>query len=169
MAKGLDFENLVASHYGPLYQFAISLTRNEADACDLTQQTFSIWAAKGHQLRDLTKVKTWLFTTLHREFLRSRRRQVRFPHIELENAAVELPEVSPATVNQLDSAQLLKALAQLEEVYRGAVVLFYLEDCSHQEISEILDVPLGTVKSRLSRGLQKLHFLLTNVQTPPSS
>ncbi len=169
MAKGLDFENLVASYYGPLYQFAISLTRNEADACDLTQQTFFIWAAKGHQLRDVTKVKTWLFTTLHREFLRSRRRHARFPHVELENAAEELPAVSPATVNQLDSAQLLEALEQLDDVYRGAVALFYLEDCSQQEISEILDVPLGTVKSRLSRGLQKLHFLLTNVQTPPSS
>jgi RNA polymerase sigma-70 factor (ECF subfamily) len=56
-------------YYEPLYQFAFSLARDEADACDLTQQTFCIWAAKGHQLRDASKVKTWLFTTLHREFL----------------------------------------------------------------------------------------------------
>ena len=69
MAEGVNFEDLVACHYGPLYQFAFSLTRDEADACDLTQQTFCIWAAKGHQLRDVSKVKTWLFTTLHREFL----------------------------------------------------------------------------------------------------
>ena len=168
MAKGLDFEDLVASYYGPLYQFAFSLTRVEADACDLTQQTFYIWAAKGHQLRDVTKVKTWLFTTLHREFLSSRRRQVRFPHVELEDAAAELPVVSPATINQLDSAQLLEALGQLDEVYRAAVVLFYLEDHSYNEIAEILGVPLGTVKSRLARGLQRLHFLLTNAQTPPT-
>jgi RNA polymerase sigma-70 factor (ECF subfamily) len=44
----MDFESLVARHYQPLYQFAFSLTRDEADACDLTQQTFCIWAAKGH-------------------------------------------------------------------------------------------------------------------------
>lgn len=167
MAQDVDFENLVTRHYGPLYQFAFSLTRDEAEACDLTQQTFCIWAAKGHQLRDITKVKTWLFTTLHREFLGSRRKQTRFPHIELDYAAAELPVVSPATINQLDSEQLLTALGQLDEIYRAAVMLFYLEDHSYNEIAEILGIPLGTVKSRLTRGLEKLHHLLTHIQTPP--
>ncbi len=74
MADGLNFERVVAHYYEPLYQFAFSLTRAEADACDLTQQTFYVWATKGHQLRDPAKVKTWLFTTLHRQFLESRRR-----------------------------------------------------------------------------------------------
>ena len=169
MADDVNFENLVTSHYGPLYQFAFSLTRDEAEACDLTQQTFCIWAAKGHQLRDVTKVKTWLFTTLHREFLGSRRRQARFPHVELEYAAAELPVVSPATIEQLDSEQLLHALGQLDEIYRATIMLFYLEDHSYNEIAEILGIPLGTVKSRLTRGLEKLHHLLNNIQTPPQS
>lgn len=169
MAKDVDFENLVTVYYGSLYQFAFSLTRDEAEACDLTQQTFCIWAAKGHQLRDVSKVKTWLFTTLHREFLGSRRKQTRFPHVELEYAAAELPSVSPATIYQLDAGQLLSALGQLDEIYRAAIMLFYLEDYSYNEIAEILGVPLGTVKSRLTRGLEKLHHLLTNIQTPPQS
>jgi RNA polymerase sigma factor (sigma-70 family) len=169
MANDVNFENLVTCHYGPLYQFAFSLTRDEAEACDLTQQTFCIWAAKGHQLRDTSKVKTWLFTTLHREFLGSRRRQARFPHVELEYAAAELPVVSPATIEQLDSEQLLHALGQLDEIYRAAIMLFYLEDHSYNEIAEILGIPLGTVKSRLTRGLEKLHHLLNNIQTPPES
>src|SRR5437879_13561301 len=105
-----DFEQIVSHYYEPLYRFALSLTRAEADACDLTQQTFYIWAAKGHQLRDMSKVKTWLFTTLHREFLESRRRSTRFPHFELEQVAAELPSVSPARVNQLDSARVLPAV-----------------------------------------------------------
>lgn len=168
MAENVDFESLVARYYEPLYQFAFSLARDESDACDLTQQTFCIWAAKGHQLRDASKVKTWLFTTLHREFLGSRRRQTRFPHVELEMAAAELPAVSPADVNRLDIAQLLAALAQLEEIYQAPVSLFYLQDCSYNEIAEILDVPLGTVKSRLTRGLDRLHHLLTHVQPPPA-
>lgn len=167
MAMGLEFEDVVARHYGPLYQFAFSLTRNEAEACDLTQQTFYIWAAKGHQLRDVSKVKTWLFTTLHREFLGSRRRQTRFPHIELDDASADLPAVPPANVNQLDSEQLIEALGQLDDVYRAAVVLFYLEDYSYNEIAQVLDIPLGTVKSRLTRGLQRLHQLLTNVPPKP--
>jgi RNA polymerase sigma-70 factor (ECF subfamily) len=161
MAEGVDFEDIVAHYYAPLYQFAYSLTRAEPDACDLVQQTFCIWAAKGHQLRDASKVKTWLFTTLHREFLGSRRRQTRFPHVELENAAAELPTISPASVNQLDAAQLLDALAQLDEIYQAPVALFYLQDCSYNEIAEILGVPLGTVKSRLTRGLGRLYKLLT--------
>src|ERR1039457_3905483 len=157
MADNVEFESLVARYYEPLYQFAFSLTRAEADACDLTQQTFTIWATKGHQLRDTSKVKTWLFTTLHREFLGARRRQTRFPHVELEFAAAELPVVSPATVNRLDAAQVLEALAKLDEIYQAPVALFYLQDCSYNEIAEILGVPLGTVKSRLARGLDGLH------------
>ena len=169
MAKSVDFENLVSSYYGTLYQFALSLTRDEAEACDLTQETFCIWAAKGHQLRDVTKVKTWLFTTLHREFLGSRRRQTRFPHVELEHASAELPAVSPATIYQLDSAQLLDAIGQLDETYRAAIMLFYLQDYSYNEIAAILEVPLGTVKSRLARGLGRLHQLLTgNIMKPPN-
>src|SRR5436853_5757776 len=100
MTGGLDFEALVSQYYASLYQFAFSLTRSESDACDLTQQTFYVWAKKGHQLRDLSKVKSWLFTTLHREFLESRRRQSRFPHYELEDASVELPATPPTRVDQ---------------------------------------------------------------------
>src|SRR5213083_946723 len=113
-----DFEQIVSQHYEPLYRFAFSLTRAEADACDLTQQTFYVWATKGHQLRDTTKVKTWLFTTLHRQFLESRRRQTRFPHQELESAELELPALTPNAASGLDSAQVLRALAQVDELYQ---------------------------------------------------
>src|SRR3954462_4287353 len=156
----LDFESLVARYYTSLYKFAYSLTQAEADACDLTQQTFYVWATKGHQLRDVTKVKTWLFTTLHRAFLESRRRQVRFPHYELDEVPLDLPTLSPATVNQLDSAQVLQALAQVDEVYQAPVALFYMEDCSYKEIAEILAVPIGTVKSRMVRGIAQLQDIL---------
>ncbi len=160
MADNIEFESLVDRYYAPLYQFALSLTRIEADACDLTQQTFTVWAMKGHQLRDVSKVKTWLFTTLHREFLHSRRREARFPHLELDAAADELPVISPVAVSQLDTAKVLDALTQVDEVYQAAVALFYLQDCSYTEMAEILGVPLGTVKSRLARGIRQLQQLL---------
>jgi len=69
--------------------------------------------------------------------------------------------VTPPTVNQLDTSQVLLALAQLDEVYQAPVALFYLQDYSYNEIASILEVPLGTVKSRLARGLERLHQLLT--------
>jgi len=160
MASGLDFEGVVARYYEPLYKFAFSLARTEGEACDLTQQTFYVWAAKGHQLRDQTKVKTWLFTTLHRQFLESRRRQTRFPHQELSEVEFELPAVMPSFASRLDGALVLRALGQVDEVYQAAVALFYLEDYAYKEIAEILDVPLGTVKSRIARGISQLQKLL---------
>jgi len=169
MADRPDFDGLVTAYYGMLYQFAYSLTRDEAEACDLTQQTFCIWAGKGHQLRDYSKVKTWLFTTLHREFLGARRRQNRFPQTGLEQAADDLPVVAPPSVNRLDTALVLEALARLDETYQAPVALFYLQDYSYNEIAEILEIPLGTVKSRLARGLARLHELLTTVEPPPQT
>ena len=169
MAHTLDFDLLVKLYYEPLYQFALSLVHDEPEACDLTQQTVCIWAVKGHQLRDQSKVKTWLFTTLHREFLGSRRKSTRFPHLELDQAALELPVISPDAISQLDGQQVLDALAKLDDNYKGPVALFYLQDYSYNEIAEILDVPLGTVKSRLARGLGRMHQLLadTQIQPPP--
>ena len=86
---------------------------------------------------------------------------MRFPQVELENAEAELPVISPPTGSRLDAAQALVLLAQLDEVYQAPVALFYLQDYSYNEIAAILEVPLGTVKSRLSRGLGHLHQLLT--------
>jgi RNA polymerase sigma factor (sigma-70 family) len=162
MADELEFENLVARFYAPLYQFAFSLTRTEADACDLTQQTFYIWATKGHQLRDGGKVKTWLFTTLHREFLNMRRKIVRFPHYELGEMEPELPTISPGMVNALDGAKVVELLNEVGEPYQASLTLFYMEDYSYKEISEILGVPLGTVQSRISRGMAQLQQLILN-------
>ena len=156
-----DFTQIVAQHYELLYKFALSLTRTEADARDLTQQTFYVWAAKGHQLRDRSKVKAWLFTTLHRAFLETRRRHTRFPHHGLEEVPIEdLPASSPDFANVVDSHQVLSALANVDEVYQAAVALFYLEDWSYQEIAAILEVPVGTVKSRIARGIAQLRQLL---------
>ena len=166
--SSVDFEQLVSLLHEPLYRFAFSLTGSEADACDLTQQTFYIWATKGHQLQERSKVKSWLFTILHREFLNIRRRAVRFPHFELSDAIEDLPTISPEVVNTLDSAQVLEFLGQVQEPYRAAVSLFYLEDYSYKEIAAILEIPLGTVRSRISRGLAQLQrTILMGTGTPP--
>jgi len=160
----LNFESVVEQYYEPLYRFAFSLARTEADARDLTQQTFYVWATKGHQLLD--PAKTWLFTTLHRVFLQKRRRETRFPHEPLEETDEQLPFTSPVMANELDWEQVLEALDRVEVSYQAAIALFYLQDCSYKEIAEILEVPIGTVKSRLARGLGQLKKLLT--QTSPS-
>jgi RNA polymerase sigma-70 factor (ECF subfamily) len=157
-----EFEKLVDLYYPSLYRFAYSLTRQESDACDLTQETFLIWARKGHQVRDETKVKSWLFTTLHRQHLQKHRRMARFPELELGDAENELPHLPPATPERLDRQGILSALGKLDPNFQAAVILFYLEDHTYPEIARILDIPLGTVKSRISRGIAQLHALLTD-------
>jgi len=160
MCMELEFDSLVETYYQPLYRFAYSLSKREADAADLTQQTFYKWATKGNQLKDKTKVKTWLFTTLHREFLGSRRRYQRFPHHEVGDVEHELPVVEPGIAREMDGGSVMEALSEVDEMYRGPLTLFYLQDLSYKEISTALELPIGTVMSRLSRGKEQLRTLL---------
>ena len=159
MPPDLDFEKLVELHYKSMYRFAFSLTRSESEASDLTQQSFYIFAKSGGQLRDKSKVKSWLFTTLHREYLARRRRIVRFPETEYSEAQNELPVVE-ANFTTADAPAVLGALAKVDPTFQSAVALFYLEDYSYPQIAEILDVPLGTVKSRIALGIEQLKRLL---------
>lgn len=155
------FTQLVDAYYAALYRFALSLTRSEADACDLTQQTFYVWATKGQALRDVTKVKSWLFTTLYRDFLRGRRRGERITAMEtLPAEEAEPVSLTPDAVAALDADLVLAALQDVDEVFRAPLTLFYLEELSYQEIAETLEVPIGTVMSRLSRGKSQLRARL---------
>ena len=163
----LEFGELVERYYRPLYQFALSLTRSEADASDLTQQTFYTWSLKGGQLQDVSKVRAWLFTTLHRAFLQKRRRETRFPHYELAEMDGELPRTWPQQERRLDSAEALEALERMDEAFRAPLALFYLEQCPYHEIALILDVPLGTVKSRIARGIAHLRRRLIRAEFEP--
>lgn len=160
MRSDVDFEQLVQDHHAALFRFASSLTRNESDAADLVQETFLRWAEKGHQLADPNKVKTWLFTTLHREASGRRRRLLRFPESPIEEHTPDLPEVPPSAAVRSDAAAARAALESLDDPFRAAVTLFYLEDYTYPEIAEILGIPLGTVKSRLARGLALLQARL---------
>ena len=159
------FAQLVDAHYAPLYRFALSLARNGTDAGDLVQQTFFIWATKGDRIRELSKAKSWLFTTLYREFLRGRRRDSRstsledLPPGEKEPAAEDVDRVS-----KLDAALVMAALQTVDETFRAPLTLFYIEDMSYQEIAAALEVPIGTVMSRLSRGKSQLRMALERVE-----
>ena len=93
------FEQAVTSCYEPLYRFALGLSRSEADAADLTQRAFERFGEKSGALRDPSKVKTWLFTTLYRDFLQQRRHATRFPQSEID-------ESIESTVGHRDYARL---------------------------------------------------------------
>src|SRR5215472_755514 len=165
MSFNPDFENLVKLYYRDLYRFGLSLTASEADAADLTQETFYIWANKGHQLKNPVKVKAWLFTTLHRQFLQTRRHQMRFQNEPIDEASADFTHVPAQCVDRIDAQTLLNFLGQLDENHRAPLALYYLEDLSYNEIAETLAVPLGTVQSRIARAKIKLLQLLNH---PPN-
>ncbi|MFT3869409.1 MAG: RNA polymerase sigma factor [Nibricoccus sp.] len=157
------FTQLVDMYYPSLYRFALSLARSEADACDLAQQTFYVWAKKGHALREAAKAKSWLFTTLYREFLRGRRRGERMTALDtVPESQLEEVTLEPEIVASMDGGVVMTALQEVEEIFRAPLTLFYLEELSYQEIAETLEVPVGTVMSRLSRGKTQLRARLAS-------
>jgi RNA polymerase sigma-70 factor (ECF subfamily) len=104
--------------------------------------------------------KGWLFTTLHREFLKTCRRRNRFSNESIDEGAEGLPNVPADCAERVDSRTLLSILGEIAEDFRAPLVLYYMEDLSYKEIADVLALPLGTVQSRIARAkIQLLHRL----------
>jgi RNA polymerase sigma-70 factor (ECF subfamily) len=147
-----------------LYATALRLTRNEADAQDLVQDTYLRAFRSSGQFEAGTNLRGWMFTILHNTFLNQRRDRGRNP-IDTDSDAVE----QAADVRQGGSnpeemllrgtmdADLQAALDNLPAAFREAVWLRDVEQFSYEEIAGIVGVPIGTVMSRISRGRRALY------------
>jgi RNA polymerase sigma-70 factor (ECF subfamily) len=155
--------DLVEQHYALLYRYAFRLSGSAADAEDLTQQAFLSAHTKLDQLRDPDRAKSWLCSILRNAYLKTVRQGDSF----FTNSLDDLPEPAAATPCELplDQEQLQLALNELPEEYRSAVVLFYFEEFSYKEIAEQLEVPIGTVMSRLARAKAYLRRRLAACAT----
>lgn len=157
----VDLEKAVHDHYKGIFRFALHLCRNQEDAADLTQFAYEQLAGKHQEIRDPAKVKAWLNAVVYRRFVDQQRKVIRFPSVPIDGE-LELPE--PEGVNpsrKLDARAAVAALHELEDDLRAPLSLFYLESIPYKEIARILDLPLGTVMSRLYRGKEKLFNRLT--------
>jgi RNA polymerase sigma-70 factor (ECF subfamily) len=158
-----EFAQTALAHIDSLYGTALRLTRRAADAEDLVQDTYLKAFRAAHQFEPGTNLKAWLFTILHNTFRNIRRHDGRNP-VDVDSEAVERA-VSDAPESQspeqiltratLD-ADLQAALDALPDAFRQAVWLRDVEELSYAEMAKVLDVPIGTVMSRISRGRRAL-------------
>ncbi len=154
--NSLDIARLVAEHYEAVYRYGYRLSGSQTEAEDLTQQVFLIACLKGEQLRQAEAVRSWLFTILRNCFLKSRAKLVPTPVGTLEVSLENLPEPeSPPPA--IDPDQLQQALDRLSPQDRVILGMFYFENLSYREIAERLEIPMGTVMSRLSRAKARLR------------
>lgn len=161
-SSSCDLARLAAEHHAVVYRAAYRLCGSAADAEDLTQQTFLTAQRCWDQLRDPAAARAWLSAILRSCFLKSlrKRRPSAATDGEVDLAAVPGPAPEPSAV---DSERLQQALDALSPEARLIVHLFYFEDRSYREIAAALDVPLGTVMSRLSRAKDQLRRRLTEL------
>jgi len=166
----LTFEREALPWLDDVYRFALSLTRNEADADDIVQETFLRAYRSWHTFEPGSDARRWLFTICRNVFLRNRERnrhQVDLEDGDIESVASQgrpVPRTEDeAILARIDLAPALtRALDQLAEPFRSAVTLVDVEDQSYEAASEILGVPIGTVRSRLFRGRRLLQNMLVD-------
>ncbi len=153
---------LIQEFAGPLYRYAFRLAGQASDAEDLVQQTFLVAQQKLHQLREADRASAWLYAVLRSCFLKSRRKPI--PQTMDENfplEAVASPDDNEANGKNedawLDRETLQLALSELPDEFKIVVLMFYFEDLSYKDIATQLEIPIGTVMSRLSRGKAQLR------------
>ena len=142
---------LIDEHYEALYRYAYRLAGNAADAEDLTQETFGKAIARLGQLREPARAKSWLFRILRNAYLHRIRDERRRKIVPLDSVG-DVAEAGPETLPEIDAATLQEALSELDESFRTPLILFYFDDFSYRDIADQMDLPIGTVMSRLARG-----------------
>src|SRR5438309_9210195 len=154
-----DFGKLLEEQIPRLRRYARALTRNAPTADDLVQECLSRTVAKQHLWQPGTDLRAWLFTILHNQHVNDVRRSVR------EASSIELSEAPQLTVKSnaiasLELRDLETALGKLQPEQREVILLVGLEGMAYEEVAAVLEIPVGTVRSRLSRGRDQLRLLM---------
>jgi RNA polymerase sigma-70 factor, ECF subfamily len=155
-----DFAGMLEAEIPRLRRYARALTRDVSRADDLVQSCLTRAVAKQHLWQPGTDLRAWLFTILHNQHVNDVRRSVR------EGISVAVEDLAPVLTvqsNAMASLQLRdleRAIAQLPQEQRQVILLVGLEGMRYEEVALILGVPVGTVRSRLSRGRDQLRRLM---------
>jgi len=160
----------VHDHYPSVYRFLLHMTRDQAVAEDLTQETFTVAWQKKDTFEGRSTAGTWLYRIAYRKFIdyaRKRQAEVRFTEkmkIQKKNGPSVQDPMDPLLADER-SRQLYLAVQGLDEEERTLIVLHYLQGRSFGEMSEITDQPVGTIKWRVSRALSRLRDRMVKRKT----
>jgi RNA polymerase sigma-70 factor (ECF subfamily) len=157
------FNNLILPHRPSLYGPAYALTRSTTDAEDLVQDTLVRAYARFETFRPEGSPRAWLHTIMRNLFFNQHRKIVREPKtlpIEENLIAPTLPSPERQVLGQMEGEAALKAIHLLPSEYREVLLLSDVEGLSYQDIAERLRIPIGTVRSRLSRGRKRIQQAL---------
>ncbi len=155
-----DFAHLLEGEIPRLRRYARALTRDASRADDLVQSCLVRAIAKQHLWQEGTDLRAWLFTILHNQHVNDVRRAIREgSSIPVEEVAAELP-VSSNVGASLELRDLERAMSRLPDEQRQVILLVGLEGMRYEEVAAILGIPIGTVRSRLSRGRETLRILM---------
>lgn len=166
------------AHLNSLYNFALSLTKNEEDAADLVQETYLRALRFRHRFQPGTNLRAWLFKILRNVFVDSYWRRNREPardDLDPEGGSATLAAVEgvrgaeAGAPDRLVRMDLHEALQQLPEPFRTAIVLSDIEGLNVEEIAEVMQCPANTVKTRVFRGRRYLQELLKDYRAEPRS
>jgi RNA polymerase sigma-70 factor, ECF subfamily len=162
--RSADFEQLALPLFASLYNHAFWLTRNQAEAEDLVQETFTKSLRAFDTFEPGTNFKAWIFRILRNTFLTTRTGIAASRTVFLEDHPDTFDTAGPTpedTLIRLDNqAALHTALEQLQPQLREALLLYDVEEIKYKDIAVILDVPIGTVMSRISRARRTLRQIL---------
>ena len=154
-------ERLLRNLQKPLGEHIRGVMRDDAAAQDVLQETLLLVCRRLNTLRQVEWVRAWAYRIATREAIRALRRRHRRMENPIDDAAVvAAPEADAAEIDEELLAALPKSLVELPPAAQAVVRLHYLHSLSQQEIAAILEIPIGTVKSRISYGLQRLRALM---------
>jgi RNA polymerase sigma-70 factor (ECF subfamily) len=156
-----DVHRLIVDQVPYLRRYAIALLRDRDAADDLVQDCLARAIDRLHLWKPGSNMRSWLFSILHNLYVNSARRGARRPdRFEIETGHEGLHAVPPNQSDRHEVRDLVRALAQLSEEQQQTILLVGLEGLSYAEAADVLDIPIGTVMSRLNRGRQRLRQII---------
>ena len=162
-----EVAQLVTEYHQAVYRYAYRLTGSVHDAEDLTQQVFLLVQKNLGQLRDVGNVKAWIFAIARNCFLRDRQQRRLALASDLDIPMEGVRSRDSENTETIDRDELQAAINRLPEVSRVVLLMFYFEECSYKEIAERLEMPIGTVMSRLARAKDHLRSVLLPEEAGP--